>query len=75
MNPAAPLTPKEYAVEEFSSRRSEKWVRAQCALYVKTKGKRGIAVVLPRPPYLIPASERGRFQRKCLFLSRVQKVA
>jgi hypothetical protein len=67
MNPAAPLTPKEYAAEEFGGRRSPAWVRAQCALFIRTKGREGIAVVAASRPYLIPATERGRFSRPLVF--------
>jgi hypothetical protein len=70
----APLTPKEYAAEEFGGKRSPVWVRHQCALYVRSKGKRGIPVVSAKPPYLIPASARGLFAQP-LFQMRALRVA
>lgn len=70
----APLTPKEYAAEVFGGKRSATWVRHQCALYVKTGGKRGIPVVGKKPPYLIPAPARGLFLQP-LFLKRALQVA
>ena len=78
MNATAPLSPKEYAALEFGDHRSAKWVRAQCALFIRSKGRSGIPVVAvngkPAKPYLIPRSELGRFQRP-LFCLRAVKVA
>ncbi|HWZ95662.1 MAG TPA: hypothetical protein VNW30_10745 [Opitutaceae bacterium] len=70
----APLTPKEFADEVFGGKRCAKWVRYQCALYVKTSGKRGIPVLGKKPPYLIPATARGLFMQP-LFLKRALQVA
>lgn len=74
MNPLAPLTPKEYAAEEFNGKRSARWVRGQCVLFVRTRGRRGIPVVSKSRPYLIPATARGMFSRP-LFVTRAEKVA
>jgi len=76
MNATAPLTPKEYAAEEFGERRSAKWVRNQCAEYIRTRGKSGIPVVAvngkPAKPYLIPRSELGRFSVPLVFQRAVK---
>ncbi len=70
-------SPKEFAawLAENDITRSADWVRDQCALYIRTKGRRGIAVVLNSRPYLIPASECARFQRPCVFSARAVCVA
>lgn len=75
MKESAPLTPKEYASEEFDGKRSAKWVRAQCHLYVTSKGKRGIPVVSRTRPYLIPPTARGLFTRPLLFVARARRAA
>jgi hypothetical protein len=74
MSAPGPLTPKEYAAEEFGGKRSAKWVRHQCALYIQSKGKRGIPVVSAKPPYLIPPTARGLFAQP-LFQLRALRVA
>ncbi len=68
------LTPKEFSAAlsaEFGVNRSPRWVCARCALYLQTKGKRGIAVVLGSRPYLIPGSELERFHKPLVFAARV----
>ena len=74
MNPAAPITPKEFADAVFGGRRSARWVRRQCAQFVTTKGRAGIAVISPARPYLIPAVECDRWRAPIVF-SRACKVA
>lgn len=59
--PMALLSPKEFAADTLEGRRSARWVRKQCRLWLHSKGRKGIAVAWPCPPYLIPASECRRF--------------
>jgi hypothetical protein len=55
-----PLTPKEFAADVFDGKRSARWVRARCREYIRTHGKKGIAVISRQRPYLIPREEVGR---------------
>lgn len=61
MTQAAPYTPKEFASDVLGGKRSAKWVRRECRLYRKTKGKAGIPVISTDGPYLIPPSAAARF--------------
>lgn len=56
-----PVTPKEFSAA-IGELRSPKWVREQCALFVRTKGKRGIRTVNRQAPYLIDGAEIARFR-------------
>lgn len=69
---ARTYSPKEFSalLAENGIERSPEWVRQQCALFVRARGRRGIAVILPAPPYLIPESEEARFRRPHLFSAR-----
>lgn len=60
MTPGAPITPKEFAADVFGGKVSARWVRAQCHRWVESGGSEGIAVITPKRPYLIPATERAR---------------
>lgn len=61
MSNRGPLTPKEFADVVFGGERSARWVCNQCRLYIKTRGKRGIAVIPgSRRYFLIPRSEIAR---------------
>lgn len=75
------MSRKTYSPKEFSAwlaendiRRSAEWVREQCSEFVRTKGRRGIAVIFPSGQYLIPDTECARFRRPCSF-ARVARVA
>ncbi len=70
MKPGEPLTPKEFADEAFCGKRTAKWVCAEIRAFIRSKGKRGIAVITASRPYLIPASEVERFKAPHLFAKR-----
>jgi hypothetical protein len=74
MSETAPLTPKEFASVVFDDRRSARWVRNECRRFIKTRGRRGIAVLGNARPYLIPRSEVARWGIP-LCVSRAAKVS
>lgn len=67
---AGPLTPKEFAADVFDGKRSARWVRQQIRLWLRTKGRRGIAVIARSKPWLIPRSEVLRLQTAMAFGKR-----
>lgn len=72
---ARTYTPKEFSTAleaELGIHLSAAWVRAECALYVSTKGRRGrVPVVFGSRPYLIPGTALERFQKPLVFAARV----
>lgn len=56
-----PVTPKEFSAA-IGGLRSAWWVRAQCRLWLKSRGKRGIETLTRSAPYIIPGSELDRFR-------------
>jgi hypothetical protein len=74
LNPNAPLTPKEFAADVFGGKRSAAWVREECAKWIRTRGREGIAVISANRPYLIPVSEKARFSAPLVF-TRALKCA
>jgi hypothetical protein len=60
MTAATPYTPKEFA-DQLGGKRSAKWVRQQCRLFIRSRGRRGIKTATKSAPYLIPQGELLKF--------------